>query len=224
MKILKNIGKDLELKAKRNIKISIILLAIGIVGIFHTYISNNFILIFPYVIILSVATLFFKKHSDYLKGLEGEKMVINELSKLDDRYYLINDVKFSDSYGNIDHIVLGPNGIFVVETKNWKKYWKRYIDFRMATKPSKQAKGNALKVNQIIKSSNIFKKQLNAWIQGTVVFVNPNIDLDLTDKSVPVLKINELYDYIKNKKSEIRFSNQDLEKIGKVILNQIESD
>jgi hypothetical protein len=39
------------------------------------------------------------------------------LSALDDNYVLINDAMFSDGYGNIDHIVLAPNGIFVIETK-----------------------------------------------------------------------------------------------------------
>jgi len=33
-----------------------------------------------------------KKNDDYKKGDEGERAVINALSNLDDRYYLINDI------------------------------------------------------------------------------------------------------------------------------------
>ena len=32
-------------------------------------------------------------------------------------YYIFNDVKFPGSRGNLDHVVVGPNGVFVIETK-----------------------------------------------------------------------------------------------------------
>jgi hypothetical protein len=38
---------------------------------------------------------------------------------LSDDYYLLNDLYLRDGGGDIDHIVLGPNGVFVLETKNW---------------------------------------------------------------------------------------------------------
>ena len=65
-------------------------------------------------------------------GAIGEQKALNELSKLSDEYYVINDFKmnFSPPIYNkqendricsiqIDHVVFGPTGIFIIETKNW---------------------------------------------------------------------------------------------------------
>ncbi len=157
-------------------------------------------------------------------------MVENALKQLSDEYYLINDIKFSDSYGNIDHVVLGPNGIFVIETKNYTgeiicngdKWIRRYLDgwncedYDVGS-PSKQVKRNAWKIKELIKSSKILDKPI--WVEGIVVFTNPDVDLNLESPTVPILKLDELYYYIKNREIETKFSHDELEKIGKIILN-----
>ncbi len=56
----------------------------------------------------------------YSGGWRGEKQVAKILTNnLNDDYYLLNDLYLRDGGGDIDHIVLGPNGVFVLETKNW---------------------------------------------------------------------------------------------------------
>ena len=63
---------------------------------------------------------FLRKYRIYGGGWEGEKQVIKLLdSKLSDDYILLNDLYLRGGGGDIDHVVLGPNGIFVLETKNW---------------------------------------------------------------------------------------------------------
>ena len=39
---------------------------------------------------------------------------------MSDKYHIFNDVKFPGRKANIDHIVVGPSGIFVLDTKNWR--------------------------------------------------------------------------------------------------------
>jgi hypothetical protein len=69
-----------------------------------------------------------------LLGAIGEQKAVNELSKLPASYYVINDFQLSfttpifhkDSNSYIksiqaDHIVIGPSGLFLIETKNWSK-------------------------------------------------------------------------------------------------------
>jgi hypothetical protein len=65
-----------------------------------------------------------KKLSLYYKGAKGEEDVATELTKLSDDYVIFND--FSPQIANIfkpqkniDHIVVGASGIFIIETKNW---------------------------------------------------------------------------------------------------------
>ena len=55
------------------------------------------------------------------RGCEGER-VVGELleSSLPDTFHVFNDVHFPGRTANIDHIVIGPSGIFVLDTKNWR--------------------------------------------------------------------------------------------------------
>jgi hypothetical protein len=59
-------------------------------------------------------------------GDKGEYSVIRELCRLDDeQYFVINDLLFRKSNGTtiqIDHIVVSPYGVFVIETKNISGY------------------------------------------------------------------------------------------------------
>jgi len=34
----------------------------------------------------------------------------------------MNDLMLPDDKGNVDHLVMGPNGLFVIETKNYSTF------------------------------------------------------------------------------------------------------
>jgi len=53
-----------------------------------------------------------------LRGAAGEIQVGNLLTKLPESYCVINDL--STPNGNIDHVVVGPTGVFVLDTKAWR--------------------------------------------------------------------------------------------------------
>jgi hypothetical protein len=53
----------------------------------------------------------------WMKGENAEAAVRKELEQLRwDGYVVVNDLMFGGE-GNIDHLVSGPNGVFIVETK-----------------------------------------------------------------------------------------------------------
>ncbi|MGC3990607.1 MAG: nuclease-related domain-containing protein [Chthoniobacteraceae bacterium] len=52
------------------------------------------------------------------KGAVGEAIISGILETLPENYFVVHD--FSNRLGNIDHVVIGPTGIFVIDTKNWK--------------------------------------------------------------------------------------------------------
>jgi hypothetical protein len=52
------------------------------------------------------------KKAEYERLLRNEKLVINELSKLDDNYFVIND--FSFELFHVEHLVVSDKGMFVV--------------------------------------------------------------------------------------------------------------
>jgi len=60
----------------------------------------------------------------YVKGARGEEGVARELALLPPEYRVFHDLRFAgDAWwrrgATCDHVVVGPNGIFVIETKNW---------------------------------------------------------------------------------------------------------
>ena len=54
----------------------------------------------------------------YFKGARGEETVAALLAALPSGYHVFHDVACGES-GGIDHVVAGPKGLFVIETKCW---------------------------------------------------------------------------------------------------------
>src|SRR2546430_4688304 len=52
------------------------------------------------------------------KGAAGESLVAGGLAPLPGEFVVVNDV--TKRFANIDHIVIGPTGVYVIDTKNWK--------------------------------------------------------------------------------------------------------
>jgi hypothetical protein len=55
----------------------------------------------------------------YGKGAQGERLTGRVLDELPG-YFVLHDRKIPGSRANIDHIAIGPGGVFVVETKNYE--------------------------------------------------------------------------------------------------------
>jgi hypothetical protein len=165
---------------------------------------------------------FYRLYRNYQQGFEGEKQVTEVLSStLSDDYFLINDVQLvAGKRSNIDHIVLGPTGIFVLETKNHSGKIVCYGDrwTGIGQNPFTQARVNASRVYKVIKASGIFESKL-PWIQAVVVFANKKIVLDRrkAPSKVEVVKIDELSNYITQETR--RLSAQEIESMSKEILN-----
>jgi len=199
MKVLKNPGSYLKRKAIRNLSITalciVVFAAIVLSDIPHSpfYFDAGryedpraLLLFFPFFF----ALYFFRRYSGYKQGYDGENRVSKILSSaLSDNYCLINNVMVSDGYGNVDHVVLGPNGVFVIETKNyggkiicygdeWSRQYtskkpgslSRFIHFELGS-PSKQAKRNSMRIKRVIESSESFRLR-RIWVEGIVVFAN----------------------------------------------------
>jgi len=61
-----------------------------------------------------------RRLGNFLKGAKGEEWVAHELAFLPSDYTVFNGLRLAGGKQNFDHIVMGPAGVFVVETKNWK--------------------------------------------------------------------------------------------------------
>lgn len=81
--------------------------------------------LFGWFIFIAILLGIFKAFLPMIKGKFGE-LAVNIHVKLylkDPQYILLNDLTLPDGQGSttqIDHILLSPKGIFVIETKNYK--------------------------------------------------------------------------------------------------------
>jgi len=54
------------------------------------------------------------------RGAQGERRTARLLDRLGrDGYVVFHDLALSDSPANLDHLVIGPSGVFVIDSKQW---------------------------------------------------------------------------------------------------------
>jgi hypothetical protein len=109
---------------------------------------------------------------NWLKGGRGEMAVHDVLKRLPPEYVVFNDFhplkKGSEEpeKWNVDHIVIGPSGVFVVETKNYSRQFVRSGAKDAFTKKN---------VKQVDRNARELKDRIRTWSAGDLdsVFVVP---------------------------------------------------
>jgi hypothetical protein len=228
MQILKEGGDYAKKQIKHRRRISIPILIIGVILFFSSFYLPSLALLAWFGIVIVLCGIGYAISPAWKSGIKGEKIVRDTLCELDDSYYLINDVVLFPKQGNIDHIVLGPNGIFSIETKNysgkvrcnkdsWEKLGKKRRKYPIKS-VSQQAKRNASTLKTFIKKygGDTFKDH-SISIKPVVVFTYPYVKLYLRHPTVPVKRPRELCNFIKQNE-EIFFSDQELKTLGEIIL------
>jgi hypothetical protein len=179
------------------------------------------------LILLIGGYFYLGKYRTYRGGWIGERRVAKLLkSTLSDEYYLANELNFGFGKGDVDHVVLGPNGVFVIETKNWSGKiscrgddWQRLDRRKFKGSPSRQVKKNTAKVKQILEGLPALQRH-GVWVEGIVVFTNKNANLNLHNPTVPILKLNELPNHISSYKNYNPYTLIQLQQMAKEISNQ----
>lgn len=111
-----------------------------------------------------------------IKGYKGEAKVIQELNKMKDEQYLINNLILlgeNNISHQFDHILIRHNGVFIIETKNYYGDIKGKIDDTYWTK-SYMTRGK-LKVEKFmnpIKQNNAHIRYLKKVLGKDVSFIN----------------------------------------------------
>ncbi|WP_457554865.1 nuclease-related domain-containing protein [Candidatus Pyrohabitans sp.] len=144
----------------------------------------------------------------YISGVKGEREVAKSLSGLDDRFLVVNNYPLGKR-GDIDHVVLGPKGLFVIETKNLRgtvsfrngvfeyiKQGRGGGTYRgTASDPVAQVQRNAARLRRLLEKSAGGEVQI-PYVKGVVVFASETRISGELPGNVPVLRPWELRDYI----------------------------
>ena len=214
----------LEKQANNNLILSILFFFFGIlaykISIYYIWLT---------LISFGISGYFFHRRLNFKSGIRGEQIVATNLSELPNSYMSINDVKIG--YGNIDHIVIGENGIFVIETKNyegtisvtgdtWIHSNRRWKNSYFLKSPSKQVKNNAVNLKSfLLERTQVplnFKIQ-KMFIPGIVVLSNQFCSFTANNDKTKITIPNELNEYIQNYKSIIHLTKEDISALQKII-------
>jgi hypothetical protein len=167
-------------------------------------------------------------------GALGEQKVSKELEKLSDDYILINDFTYrfnppiyhrkENDYIlsiQIDHILLSPSGIFLIETKNWSQHSLNNSNLHS---PVQQIKRTNYALYRVLNEEiSIGKFELNKhyWgdrkiqIRNLIVFINHKPIEEF--QHVKILTLNDLLSYVKYFKPCL--STKEIQSIAGYLLN-----
>ncbi len=149
----------------------------------------------------------------FISGAIGENKVVKVLEGLNDEYYLINDFSISFTTAlyqkqenqyiksiQVDHILVSPSGIFLIETKNWSE---KSIENIGLYSPVDQIKRSSFALFKLLQNRSSGFNLLNShhWgdkkipIKSLIVLINTKPYQEF--QFVKTLNINELLGYIK---------------------------
>ncbi|VYT71099.1 NERD domain-containing protein [Clostridium tertium] len=177
----------------------------------------NIVIIVTMVVISIIVVFKRRKVNDINLGEEEVNKVLSKLSG----YKLLSDIMIrkEDGTSQIDHILIGKKGIFVIETKDYSgtirgeeysKYWTQTINKRKNHfyNPIRQNYGHVKSVENLIKEKDIYI--------SLIVFTNRS-KLKGLNTDTPVIQVKKLKKFIRKYKSDIKLSNDQIEYIYKCL-------
>jgi len=154
------------------------------------------------------------------KGAVGEALVASTLEQLPDDFFVINDV--SKRFGNIDHVVVGPTGVFVIDTKNWKGTVKAdgkgelLLNGEILEKPAiRKMLGAVMDFQSKLKALT----EMDYFVRGLMVFPNAYLKASYgSTRHIHCLRDERLIGYLRDQKFANNLSAADIERIKRATL------
>ena len=160
----------------------------------------------------------------YKSGLDGEARVAKELEKLPNTYTVLQDVKLPNSYGNIDFVVLGPNGIWTIEAKNHSGNitynGKELLRNGYAFEKNfiKQVHAEAFALKDLLQST----VDRSLYPQAHLVFSHRKVIMHFGEEpinEVVIIGVSWLVKNITNHQSQVTHTQEQIEEIINVLCN-----
>ena len=166
---------------------------------------------------------------NWQRGTNGEISVADELSRFPNEFRVINDI--ATTSGNLDHVVVGPTGVFILDTKNWRGVvsadgrGELLLNGKPTDKPYvRQFMGRVMNTKDKIKT---LAPGLDLYFQTVFVFTSARVDANWgTTKSVHCIRDEQLRDYIVESKRGNKLTKEQVENISKafLVLTNLDAD
>lgn len=205
MAILHKSKNNLHEKIRQNNLISVGAWLFFIVYMIFSTVNQWFLMLFTLPLFFAMGASYFFGHKNKIMkiGLEGEERALAVISNLDNDYHVFTNgtVNYEGQESELDLIVVGKKGIFVVEVKNYRgeiegkeeeRFWKQHKIGRKGThytqefySPVKQVGTHVYRLSKILKDANVY-----TWVQGVVYFVSEEVDISKVEtQNTPVLSL-----------------------------------
>jgi nuclease-like protein len=161
-----------------------------------------------------------RERMSWRKGALGESHTAETLKSLPDGYVLINDV--TKKLGNIDHVVIGPTGVYVIDVKNWNGTIKADGEGELlwnGRAPGKPAIRNMLRAVMDFQNKIKALTENEYFVRGLIVFPIAYVDADFgSTRQIHCLRNERLVDYIQNKKFAQTLNRNDIDQVTRATL------
>lgn len=147
----------------------------------------------------------FRDYAAVQKGLRGERLVTDRLGQLPSDFLVINDILLPNHNGNIDHVVIGPCGVVVIETKHYRGSLKIFRDHwyqngHERRSASKQANRGAIALREFLSARHPdLKGSVLSFIETIVVLVDPLSHAEIHSPTTTIVRYSQILDVILEK-------------------------
>jgi hypothetical protein len=133
------------------------------------------------------------------QGRRDERRVADLLNGLPDEYWLVNDVPLGLARGTIDHVLIGPCGVVVIETKGiaghircWGNSWS--INGSRRADISRRVNSAACSIRYFLSERHPeLAASVLRWVESIVVFTHPLCHVEASDAPATVVRYSQLY-------------------------------
>ena len=160
-----------------------------------------------------------------LQGARGEWLTANKLEMLANCYRVFNNVAATN--GNLDHVVVGPSGIFAIETKNWRGVIRNNGKGKLIQNTFRKDDSSipAMK-DRILQLMDRIREVTGEdhVIEGLMVFPISFLEINWKDtQGITCLRLDQLCEHIERKQRE-ELSARAIAEIGGVLDSLVISD
>ena len=139
------------------------------------------------------------------RGILCEEAVAEALAGLPSSYWVLHGV--STGHGDVDHVVIGPTGVFALETKAWQgSFYRRrgqlYWNGKAAEHVLRQVRGAAGQIRQLLLEAGV-----DEWVEAVVVASRASVSRSpMRFRQAYVVSIKDVVDFVTGRHRSLRSS------------------
>ena len=139
------------------------------------------------------------------RGILGEEAVADVLAGLPSSYWVLHSV--ATGHGDVDHVVIGPTGVFALETKAWEGAFYRsrgqlFCNGKPAEHVLRQARGAAAQVRQLLLDAG-----MDQWVEAVVVAARASVSRSpMRFRQAYVISIDDVVEFVTGRRQSLSSS------------------